>query len=70
MEFIWGPEQKEAWQLLEEELVRAPILAYPDPRKWFIPDIMPVDMASEQYCSRYRTEEIGSLHMAVVHFVK
>ena len=36
VEFIWGPEQEEAWQLLKEELVRAPILAYPDPKEQFI----------------------------------
>ena len=38
VEFIWGREEAEAWQLLKDELVKAPILAYPDPEKEFILD--------------------------------
>ena len=37
-EFIWGSEEEEAWRLLKEELVKAPILGYPDPEKDFILD--------------------------------
>ena len=33
VEFVWGPEQEEAWQLLKAELVRGPILTYPDPKE-------------------------------------
>ena len=36
VEFVWGPEQEETWQFLKEELVRAPILMYPDPKEQFI----------------------------------
>ena len=38
VEFVWGKEEEEAWQLLKDELVKAPILAYPDPEKEFILD--------------------------------
>ena len=36
VEFIWVPEQEEAWQLLKEELIRVPIFVYPDPKEQFI----------------------------------
>ena len=38
VEFVWGEEEEEAWQLLKSELLKAPILAYPDPEKEFILD--------------------------------
>ena len=38
VEFVWGQEEEEAWQMLKDELVKAPILAYPDPEKQFILD--------------------------------
>ena len=38
VEFKWEREEEEAWQLLKDELVSAPILAYPDPEKEFILD--------------------------------
>jgi len=38
VEFVWGKAEEEAWQLLKDELVKAPILAYPDPKKAFILD--------------------------------
>ena len=38
-DFIWGDEQQEAWQLLKDEMVKVPILAYPDPEKDFILDM-------------------------------
>ena len=36
MVFVWGKEDEEAWQVFKDELVRAPILAYPDSAKDFI----------------------------------
>ena len=38
VEFAWGEDEEEAWQMLKKELLNAPILAYPDPTKWFILD--------------------------------
>ena len=38
VDFVWGKEEEEAWQFLKDELVKAPILAYPDPEKDFILD--------------------------------
>ena len=38
VDFSWGPEEEAAWQLLKDELLKAPILAYPDPTKEFILD--------------------------------
>ena len=38
VEFIWQDTEEEAWQTLKDELVKAPILAYPDPSKEFILD--------------------------------
>ena len=38
VESVWGKEDAEAWKLHEDELVRAPILAYPDPENEFILD--------------------------------
>ena len=38
VEFVWGEEEEDAWQLLKSELVKAPILAYPDPDLEFILD--------------------------------
>ena len=38
VDFVWGKDEEEAWQLLKDELVKAPILAYPDPEKEFILD--------------------------------
>ena len=31
VDFVWAKEEEEAWQLLKDTLVRAPILAYSDP---------------------------------------
>ena len=38
MEFAWGKDEEEAWQMLKKELLDAPILAYPDPTERFILD--------------------------------
>ena len=58
VEFIWGPEQEEARQLLKEELVMPPVLLCTDPKVQFILDRDA--RASEQYCPRYRIKERGS----------
>ena len=36
--FKWGTEQEEAWAVLKQKLLTAPILAYPDPQCEFILD--------------------------------
>ena len=36
--FNWGDEQEEAWAVLKQKLLTAPILAYPDPQCEFIVD--------------------------------
>lgn len=38
VEFVWQKEEEEAWQTLKDELLKVPILAYPDPTKKFIVD--------------------------------
>ena len=38
VDFVWGSKEEEDWQILKDELVRAPILAYPDPKEEFILD--------------------------------
>ena len=38
VEFMWGEEEDAAWNQLKDELVKAPILAYPDPDIPFILD--------------------------------
>ena len=38
VEFTWQETEEEAWQALKDELVKAPIRAYPDPAKEFILD--------------------------------
>ena len=38
VEFAWGKDEEEAWQMLKKELLNAPILAYPGPTKRFILD--------------------------------
>ena len=38
VEFEWGDEQQQAWEILKQKLVESPILAYPDPECEFILD--------------------------------
>ena len=38
VEFAWGEDKEEAWQMLKKELLDAQILAYPDPTERFISD--------------------------------
>lgn len=38
VDFVWGSEEEKAWNTLKDELVQAPILAYPDPKEGFILD--------------------------------
>ena len=40
-DFVWGQDQDAAWRELKKRLVTAPVLAYPDPKKPYVPDTDP-----------------------------
>ena len=57
MDFVWGKEEEQAWQLLKDDLVRASILAYAGPQRILSLTQMPVGMALAQYYQRFRMAE-------------